>query len=725
MHSAVDGLNETEIALPPFRDSAGHLLAEIGCLKLLLHREILSLRARGHLVENEFRGLYVGDEYVDAVLSDRKADEPARAALTRRIHEERESISARVESAAAGGVPCRLTELERIFALAPFETQTIVACAAPELDLRFEVLYSYAQNDVNRKRPTVDLLLRLHSADPLDRMRMCAAFRPENSLLRNGLVALTGDPEQPLPARALRLDDRMVEYLLGGAGIDHRLRPFAECIEPRTKLSDLLLPHPLKQDLVNALAAFGDGPQLLLFRGAAGTGKQFTAETLSHETRRPLIVADLGLAAASAVALPDILALLRREAALREANLFLAHGDALQLHLDRDLFPRGCRIFLSVESDAASIHIPSGWPRLTFEFPLPEFEDRVRLWRRGIADAAIPAPDADAMGLANQFVLTPGAIHRACHAAAIEARLRRPRDPWISTADLAAAARAESNHALARLAQKVDTVHEWQDLVLPSRAMQQLREVVASHKHRHLVYSGWGFDRRLAMGKGLNVLFHGPSGTGKTMAAGILARELGLHIYKIDLSSVVSKYIGETEKQLNQLFREARTSNAILLFDEADALFGKRSETRDAHDRYANIETAYLLQRIEEYEGIVILTTNFRKNIDEAFSRRMQHVIEFPFPDVPQRLKIWTSIIPAGASLDGDIDFTFLARQFELPGGSIRNIALGAAFLAADEGAPMRMEHFILASAREMLKAGKLPSRSEFREYFDLIHSNV
>ncbi len=255
--------------------------------------------------------------------------------------------------------------------------------------------------------------------------------------------------------------------------------------------------------------------------------------------------------------------------------------------------------------------------------------------------------------------------------------------------------------------------------------MRQLRDVCASEKYRQVVYATWGFDQRLTLGKGLNTLFCGSSGTGKTMAAGILAGELGLDLYKIDLSIVVSKYIGETEKQLSQVFREARSSNAILFFDEADALFGKRSEVKDAHDRYANVEVAYLLQKMEEYEGIVILATNFRKNMDDAFTRRMHHIVEFPFPDAEYRERIWKGIIPAGAPLAGDVDFGFLARQFELAGGNIRNVAVAAAFLAAEEGCPICMEHFIVATARELQKTGKLPSRSEFREYYELIRARA
>ena len=334
------------------------------------------------------------------------------------------------------------------------------------------------------------------------------------------------------------------------------------------------------------------------------------------------------------------------------------------------------------------------------------------------------SPDVDPAILANKFILTGGEIHSICREAAARALLRNSAEP-VSLADIEAAARGQSNQGLRRLAQKVNCVHDWPDLVLPARSLRQLREVCAAEKFRHIVYSQWGYDRRLAQGRGLNVLFCGASGTGKTMAAGIIARGLALDLYKIDLSSVVSKYIGETEKQLSQIFHEAGSSNAILFFDEADALFGKRSEVKDAHDRYANVEVAYLLQKMEEYEGIVILATNFRRNMDDAFTRRMHHIVEFPFPDADCRERIWKGLVSPAAPLSSDVNFAFLARQFELSGGNIRNVALAAAFLAAESGGDIRMEHFILGTSRELQKLGKMPSRSEFREYYDLLRTSA
>ena len=238
--------------------------------------------------------------------------------------------------------------------------------------------------------------------------------------------------------------------------------------------------------------------------------------------------------------------------------------------------------------------------------------------------------------------------------------------------DLYDGCRAQSNQKLTALAKRIKPKYRLDDLILPKEKKEQLEEVKKYIKNKGVVYHDWGFDDKLSLGKGLNILFSGTSGTGKTMAAEVIALELGLDLYKIDLSMVVSKYIGETEKNLNRIFKEAEQSNAILFFDEADALFGKRSEVRDSHDRYANIEISYLLQKIEENEGIVILATNLSQNIDDAFMRRMHFNVEFPFPEEEYRYKIWRGLIPKEAPVSEDIEFEFLAKRFKLAGGILR-----------------------------------------------------
>jgi SpoVK/Ycf46/Vps4 family AAA+-type ATPase len=280
---------------------------------------------------------------------------------------------------------------------------------------------------------------------------------------------------------------------------------------------------------------------------------------------------------------------------------------------------------------------------------------------------------------------------------------------------LLAASRAQPGHGLTALARKIEPIYGWDDIILPSDPLAQLREICQRVAQRQRVMGAWGFDGKLSHGKGISALFSGPPGTGKTMAAEVIARELGLDLFKIDLAAVVSKYIGETEKNLERIFTAAADANAILFFDEADALFGKRSDVRDAHDRYANIEISYLLQRMEQYDGLAVLATNLRQHIDEAFTRRLQFVVEFPFPDEVDRRRIWQVSFPAAAPRDPAIDFEQLARAFRLSGANISNIVLGAAFLAAAEDAWIGMDHLLAAVRREYQKMGKVASEVDLQ----------
>ena len=282
-------------------------------------------------------------------------------------------------------------------------------------------------------------------------------------------------------------------------------------------------------------------------------------------------------------------------------------------------------------------------------------------------------------------------------------------------------AREQSAHSLAKLAVKVEAIHTWDDLVLLPATMKRVKDVAGAIEHRHLVYGQWGFHRRLGTGMGLKVLFAGTSGTGKTMTAGVIAKDLGLELYKIDLQGVVSKYIGETEKNLERIFRAAYCSNAILFFDEADALFGKRSEVKDAHDRYANIEVSYLLQKMEDFDGVVILASNWSNNIDDAFARRMHYVVEFSLPDDTQRAQLWRGMLPVELPLNDDVDLAFLAKQFPIAGGDIKNVVLDAAFAAAQGSQMVTMKQLIQAMARQQIKQGRIPSTAEFKQHYATI----
>jgi SpoVK/Ycf46/Vps4 family AAA+-type ATPase len=359
---------------------------------------------------------------------------------------------------------------------------------------------------------------------------------------------------------------------------------------------------------------------------------------------------------------------------------------------------------------------------IPIDIPTPDFAGRRALWEDSLKEAGLGADDATLVALADRFQFTPGQIRAASMTAHNRRRLDGQDMPEREA--LFAAAREESRSNLGALATRIEARYQWDDIVLPADQKAQLLEVCNQAENRYLVYGDWGFGKKLSGGKGLNVLFHGPPGTGKTMAAEVIARRLLLDLYKIDLSQVVSKYIGDTEKNLNRVFCEAAASNAILFFDEADALFGKRSEVRDAHDRYANVEIAFLLQKMDEYEGLSILATNLRQNIDDAFLRRLTFAIEFPFPDEASRRQIWAGAWPQATPFHEPADCAFLARQFKYAGGSIKNVALASAFLGAGRGG-VEMMDVLLAARRELQKMGRTPSRLEFGAYWDAVQARA
>ncbi|MGE3539956.1 MAG: AAA family ATPase [Candidatus Tectimicrobiota bacterium] len=655
-----------------------------------------------------------------------------------------ERLAARKAAACQAGERTRLERLGECFHLSPFDVDVLLICLALELDLRYETLYAYLQGDRNRKRPSVALALTLLCPSRESQLEARDRFAPTAPLLAYHLLALgeaPGEPQPPLLARSLRLDERIVAYLLGSDQLDSRLLPCLRWGETPLAWHELVLPADVHERLTclrqgyspfqapNAASQQHSWDVLLYLQGPAGVGKQATATALCGELGLALLVVDSGRLLQAEMPFAVAVRLLVREALLQQAALYFANFEAL---LVEDEHRKACREMLLEELEhLTGLTFLAGQTRweppqslqrkacMRVELPLPSAPLRKRLWETCL-NGAMPA-DLDLDGLVNTFLLSGGQIRAAVRTACQTALWRDPPHGRVTGPDLYDACRAHSSQKLTALAHKIQPHYGWDDIVLPPEPLAQLREMVTYVRHRQRVYGEWGFDQRLSLGKGLNALFAGPSGTGKTMAAEIMANALRLDLYRIDLSTVISKYIGETEKNLRQIFHEARHANAILFFDEADALFGKRSEVKDAHDRYANIEIAYLLQEMEAYDGIVILATNLRKNMDEAFVRRMQAVVEFPLPEESERQRLWQGMFPPQAPLAADIDWGFLARQFKLTGGHIKNIALHAAFLAAEAGSSIGMVQLIQATKREFHKLGRLCSQAEFLRYYDLV----
>jgi hypothetical protein len=729
-----------------YRRSLQQILAELERLDLLLRVQVWRARQRHADAEQELAAFYIPEAEADAVL-DQAIGTPTWA-IVPLPPELREAVQSRLDQLAADnaehtagslrqGVSLRLVELARLFDLTTFDVDVILACLAPELDRRYERLYAYLHDDVTRRQPTVDLALNLLCPDLETKVAARTRFTPAAPLFRHHLVQLGEEPDQRSASwlgRTLRLDPRVARFLLDDDVVDDRLQPYARVVTDAASLDDLVFPEAFRRQLSQLVGHAGtNGANLVLYcQGSYGVGKQTAAMACCQELGGALLVVDgKRLAASSLEEFATLARLIDREARLQGVLLYWEDFDAL-LTDEKDAHLATLLPVLEAHPGPTFLAGAATWEpvdalrSVTFvrlPFPQPGYQERLHLWRAALAeDAGVTLdPELDLAALANKFRLSGGQIRDAAGTARNLARARAPGAPLLTQADLHAACRLHSNRKLAELAQKITPHYAWDDLVLPADQLAQLGEIYHQVQYRALVYDAWGFDRKLAMGKGLSILFAGPPGTGKTMAADVLAGALGLDLYKIDLSTVVSKYIGETEKNLARIFDEARTSNAILFFDEADALFGKRTQVRDAHDRYANVEISYLLQKMEEYEGVVILATNLRKNLDEAFVRRLHVTVEFPMPDVADRRRIWAQIWPAATPRDPDLDLDFLASRVDVAGGSIRNIALAGAFLAAADGGVVTMQHLLRATHREYQKMGKVLTAREFGEYAERV----
>jgi DNA polymerase III delta prime subunit len=716
---------------PHYATSLEHVCAELQRVHMLVRGQIAWAR-RQHTGEEELQGLVNSEQEVDEMLDREPSFSPStaatkpvlRAEMADKLERLRTDIAARKAESSKRGILLRLAEIERLFSLDRFEIDCLLVCLAAQLDVRYERLYAYLQDDVTRKRPSVGLLLDLLCPSFDAKLHARRYFRTQSPLIDYKILIPFEDAAQhpaTLLGQSLRVDERIVNYILGSDELDPSILPFTRCVKPGTRLEGLVLPDETKDRLSHMAKTIGSDPPIFYFQGPYGTGKQAAAEAISHELQLSLLLINLeSLLSGQLLSFETDLQLIMREARLRGDALYFAGFALLQTEervAQRNVMLaqlRHCSNIVFIASEMA--WQPTSEMRdvsmIRVEFRRPNYANRVVSWQSELGPDL--ACNLDVAALANKFRFTSGEITDAASTARSLARSHGDSDqPTLD--ELYEACRLHSSRKLFMLGRKIKPRHTWQDLVLPEDRLRQLQEICNSVRYRSLVFEQWGFDRKLSLGKGLNMLFAGPSGTGKTMAAEIMAGELELDIYKIDLSTVVSKYIGETEKNLARIFAEAEASNAILFFDEADALFGKRSEVRDSHDRYANIEINYLLQKMEEHEGVVILATNFRKNMDHAFVRRMHFTVEFPLPCEADRRRIWEQIWPKETPQSSDLDFDFMARRFEIPGGNIRNVAVAAAFLAASDGGVVSMAHLLHGTRREYQKMGKVVMQGEFQ----------
>ena len=687
----------------PADASARHLAGRLGVVSDRVRRAVARRRLGDPDPDDRFRGLYVSDAQVDHLLGGGHGPllppgaDPAEAARLA-------AVEAEADAAEAAGEEIRLRALARAFDLAPLDVELLLVALAPDLDPRFERLYGYLHDDVSRRRAGVGLALELSGVGEgsgVGRARL-GSLAP---LVAGGLLAVD-DVDRPFLTRALRVPDRVAAHLLGDTTPD----PIVEA----------LAVVPVEHDAAGTDALVGGlraGARLAYVRERIGTAAVTVAARALGRVGPPPVVVDLARlgpgddhreAAAAAI----------REARLRGTGLV---AGPLEVAAERG--PAAVRSWAEAACPVV-LHGSRGWdPAWSRSVPflldadLPTADERRAVWLASLDGSA--APDVGAAVAALPFRLAPEAVARAAEAGRLAAAAAaRP----LTVADVAAGARAQNAAGLERLARRLEPRVAWGDLVLPAGIVRQLRELTGRARHRDRVLDEWGMARTSLKGRGVTALFAGDSGTGKTMSAEVISGALGLDLYVIDLSTIVDKYIGETEKNLDRVFTEADRVNGVLLFDESDAVFGKRSEVKDARDRYANVEVAYLLQRMEQFDGVAILTTNLRANVDEAFLRRLDAIVDFPLPEVDDRRRLWQRNLGAEVPKADDIDLDFLAHRFTLSGGNIRNVAVGAAFLAADAGRPLGMEDLVRETAREYRKLGRLCVEAEFGPWFAIVN---
>lgn len=715
-----------------YRTVAEHLADELALLDLrialLLERQGVRLPEQAGALP----GLVVTEAEVANLLADpaRRRDTPRTHTLAAQVKKGEAELTRRQMASAGAFLP--LPALAGRFGLGAVDRLAILACLAVELERKYEKLFGFLHDDLTRRWPSADLVLDLAGLSGQERLEARGSFEPTGRLFRTGLLRRL---EHPLPtgARPLELDGALAAYLTG---------------RPRLPVGAVHGPAPDRAKAATLLgdAAFDQTAEwlerttapVILMHGPAGAGRRTVAAALCAHLHRPLWVVEAGgrpetgPAAGPDGGLEAIRSTARntlRDAALQGAAVAFV---GLEAWLgETPALPALRQLVASAMDAKVPLFLLSTQPwhlarelgadhLLHLPVPTPSEAARAGLWRTVLADAPLDK-DVDPDQLAARFRFPPGRVHAAFRVARDRADLRAPGSA-ITMADLLHGCRAQSAGGLGPYATRVEAKPGWDRLVLPPDDLAQLHEFCDRVRHRRKVFEEWGFAGGRHRGLGFSALFHGASGTGKTLAAEIIAAELGIDAYKVDLSAIVSKYVGETEKNLARLFAEAEESQSLIFFDEADSLFNKRVQVKDAHDRYANIEINFLLQRMEEYDGLVVLATNRLDDLDEAFKRRLGFQIRFPMPDERYRLAIWQVHLPPAAPLADGVDLAFLAARLPLPGGNIRNIALGAAFLAAADDGPISMLHLMRAARREYEKMGRHVSEAEFGPYYGAVH---
>jgi hypothetical protein len=686
-------------------------------------------------------GLYLSEEHVGRLLErpDGIGSGPREEAFLAAVERGAQERAEAAEEEAGSVTP--VESLARRFGLSPFDVDVLLIALLPDLDAAYEQLYGYLNDDVTRRRAGIGLALEVLGADARH-PGVRARFSAGGPLVAGGLLEVE-DPGRPFLTRGLRVPDRVAAYLLGD-GTPDPLTDAVLRVLPPPEAGAPAGPEAAGTSVASLTAALRAGVRLVHLHQAQGGSATGVAATALRRAGLAALALDL-TALASTPDPEQSVPVVVREARLRGGGLVVGPLEALE----PVAHPEHRRLLRTL----AALPVPvvftghrawdpqwSGAGPLTLAVPGLDADERAALWREALTPAggteggtagskgvkAGDGVDADVDGdvevgvgvgvdagladLVSAYVLTPEQIRRAAKTAL---GLAASAGGGVTRAQLSTAVRGQNATGLDRLARRIEPAVGWADLVVPEPVSEQLGELARRARHRERVLGQWGMRPGGGRGRGVLALLAGESGTGKTMSAEVIAGDLGLDLYVVDLSSVVDKYIGETEKNLERIFTEASWVNGILLFDEADAVFSKRSEVKDSHDRNANMESAYLLQRMESFDGIAVLTTNLRSNLDEAFIRRLDVIVDFPMPEPSLRRDLWDRCLGLSVPRADGLDLDFCAR-FELAGGSIRACVITAAYRSAETGRPVSTADLVGAIRQEYRKLGRLILDHEF-----------
>lgn len=715
-----------------YDDAMQHLAAEMSWVDDLLRIEIASLSGDASLSSNDdIHGLTLTRPQIEALLS---VDSNTSINTMRRdgregVETKRQEIEERLLVTDQDEVP--LAWIMHWLKPTMAEYACLVLLLAPEIDGKYRRVYRYLQNDPLADGATLELLSRLLGHIGFSPASIRQAVDNTSGLRRHLLIRpdSRGDNQSFGMGTVYRVDERFANYVVGIDDLGARLSSCASS-EPWSAEDR---PNAIDPELVQRLEALVEGRvdlsedhrKLVVYLwGRAGSGRAWLIQFLSEKVHRGVIRLNVAAALKDPDRFAEVARLAAREALFSGCFLCVESFDALLTREHHDGLAEQLGQAIRAYSPITLIVGVSEWlPGALFReaiyidapVPMPDDNRSRQIWRNELDDTGFHFDEQCISKIVGTFRLTPGQIRDATNAARSLALWESPAAPRIRKEHLMRGCRGQLSTNLGKFATRITPTYTWDDIVLPADQMDQLQEICAQFRYSFTVLKHWNFDSKLSYGRGIAALFAGPSGTGKTMAAEVVASELGLPIYKVNLAAIVSKYIGETESNLNRVFDEAQDSNAILFFDEADAIFGRRSIVKDSHDRHANTEVAFLLQKLEEMDSqLAILSSNLKANIDTAFFRRIRFILDFSMPTRQLREQIWRGVFPHESPVCADVDFALLARRLEISGGNIKNIGLRAAFSAAAAGEEITMNHLEQASRRELQKIGRPWQGAEF-----------